>query len=185
MLIKTLPVGELQANCYIIADSSGKAGVIDPGDELDVILKAIRENNFSVSAIVCTHGHFDHVGAAEMLKKATGAPLMMNSGDVFMVDWKPDRSPEEGDTVEFGTLAFTVLHTPGHSPGGICLLADNVVFTGDTLFADGVGRTDLPGGSEAELLKSIRQKLLTLDGSIVVYPGHGKTTKVGAVTYFS
>lgn len=195
MIIKRLVVGPLEENSYIVGDEKTKdAVVIDPGDEGDRINDMIKDEGFKVSAIICTHAHFDHVGAVGDIKAATGAKILMHKDDVktygmardqgaiwgFEVDDlpAPDGFLDEGDEVKVGGLSFKVLHTPGHSPGGICLYGEGIVITGDTIFQGSVGRTDFPGGSY-ERLKESFVRLLELPDDTKVYSGHGPETSIG------
>lgn len=195
MIIKTVVVGALQVNCVIIADEeTKKAIVIDPGDEPDRILEEVRRNGWEVRYIVCTHGHFDHVGAVIDIKEATGAAVALHKDELEMYSsaktiaklWgfaaedqpAPDLFVKEGDRISFGGLEFQVLHTPGHSVGGICLLSGGVLVTGDTLFAGSIGRTDLHGGDLSALKQSFR-RLMTLPEATKVLPGHGPSTTIG------
>ncbi len=196
MIIKKLSVGPLMANCFIVGcKETGEAAVIDPGGEADRILMALAESKLTVKYILNTHGHFDHVGANARLKQATGAQLLIHRLDAPMLDQvlaaastfglaaenspAPDRTIEEGDTVSFGRLTFDVIHTPGHTPGGVSFHSDGHVFVGDTLFAGSIGRTDFPGGDYATLIASIQQKLFRLDDAVTVYNGHGPETTIG------
>jgi hydroxyacylglutathione hydrolase len=196
MLIKKLAVGPIQANCFIVGcGETRQAAVIDPGDEADRILLALAEAKLTVVQIINTHGHFDHVGANRRMKQATGAPLLIHALDAPMLSllsrsaaaWgmsaenspPPDRTIDEGDLIPVGTLTFRVIHTPGHTPGGVSLLAGNSLFVGDTLFAGSVGRTDFPGGSFDALKTSIRTKLFALPDDVTVYTGHGSETTIG------
>jgi len=197
MIIKKLAVGPIQANCFIVGcEETRQAAVIDPGDEADRILLTLAEAKLTVVQIVNTHDHFDHVGANRRMKQATGAPILIHALDAPMLGmlsrsaaaWgmsaedspPPDRTVDEGDHIPVGTLTFQVIHTPGHTPGGVSLLCDRVLFVGDTLFAGSVGRTDFPGGSFDALKASIRNKLFTLPAEVKVYTGHGPETTIGA-----
>ena len=195
MIIRSLVVGPLESNCFIIADENTKEGlVVDPGDEPDRILDLINKNSFNIKYIVCTHAHFDHVGAVPDLKKETGAKLVLHRDDLELYKstkdqaaiWgyeldplpEPDMFVSEGDKIEVGDLRFEILHTPGHSPGGICLYGEGILITGDTLFAGSVGRTDFYGGDMEKLKRSFR-RLLSLSDKIKVLPGHGPETTIG------
>lgn len=196
MIIKSLEVGPIMANCYIVGcEQTQKAAVIDPGGDADRILMTLADEKLTVEYLINTHGHFDHVGDNRRMKEATGAPLLIHAGDAPMLSRlstdaamfglsaqnspEPDRTVEEGDTVEFGEIALKVLHTPGHSPGGIALHTDGVVFVGDTLFAGSIGRTDLPGGDYNTLIQSVRTKLFPLGDEVKVFCGHGPATTIG------
>lgn len=174
MLIKTIKVGSLQTNCYIITDEATKeAAVIDPGDEANLILPEIE--GLKVKAIFLTHGHPDHFGAVDELKILTKAPLYMNWDDGWFLE--PDAQLNESQEIKIGSLTFKVIATPGHSLGGVCLLVEDCLFSGDTLFFGTWGRTDLPGGSEAAMQKSLR-RLGTLPPATRVFPGHGRPTTI-------
>lgn len=194
MVIKSVVVGPLEVNCFIIADDITKdAIVIDPGDEPDRILDLIKENNFKIKYIVCTHAHFDHVGAVSDLKKETGAEIVIHRDELEIYQgardqgtfWgyeldplpEPDIFINEGDKLEIGNLRFEILHTPGHSPGGICLYGKGIVITGDTLFAGSVGRTDFYGGDMNNLKKSFL-RLMSLPPDTKVFPGHGPSSTI-------
>ncbi len=196
MIIKTLTVGPIQANCFILGcEETLEAAVIDPGDEADRILNALSESSLSAKFIINTHGHFDHVSANKRLKEVTGAPILIHSLDAPMLDqlsssaaaWglsadnspKPDRELNDGDKISFGNTTLKVIHTPGHTPGGISLYASDFIFVGDTLFAGSIGRTDFPGGNFETLKESIRKKLFGLGDHIKVYAGHGPSTTIG------
>ena len=195
MIIKTLVVGPIMANSFVLGcEETHEAAVIDPGDEANRILLALAESDLSLKYIINTHGHLDHVAANKWLKEITGAPILIHPLDAPMLNqvassaaaWgiaaenspPPDRELEEGDKVTFGKVNLRVIHTPGHTPGGISLCTDREVFVGDTLFAGSIGRTDFPGGSFEMIKKSIRQKLFALDDDFTVYPGHGPTTTI-------
>ena len=197
MIIKSLAVGPIQANCFIIGCETTLTGaVIDPGDDADRIMAEVKKANLHIDHIINTHGHFDHVGGNRRLKDATGAALMIHSLDAPMLAQldrmagafglnaenspAPDRRLEDGDTVQVGDLRLAVLHTPGHTPGGISLHTNGCVFVGDTLFQGSIGRTDFPGGDFDTLIASIRTKLFTLDDQTTVYTGHGPETTIGA-----
>ncbi|MBI5062112.1 MAG: MBL fold metallo-hydrolase [Desulfatitalea sp.] len=196
MIIRSMPVGPLQANCFIVGcDATRQAAVIDPGGDADKILLALAKDKLTLKAIINTHGHFDHVSANKALKKASGADLMIHPLDAPMLAqlargaamWgmrsedspEPDRLLQDGDSVTVGQLQFKVLHTPGHTPGGISLHADKAVFVGDTLFAGSIGRTDFPGGDFDTLIRSIHTKLFTLPDDTAVYTGHMEATTIG------
>ncbi len=196
MIIRQLAVGPLQANCFIVGcERTRRAAVIDPGDEADRILLALAERGLTVTHILNTHGHFDHVGANRRLKQATGAPLLIHALDAPMLRllartaaaWgmaaenspDPDRLIAEGETIPVGELALQVIHTPGHTPGGVSFYADGCLFVGDTLFAGSVGRTDFPGGDFDTLRRSIQEKLFRLPDEVRVFTGHGPETTIG------
>jgi glyoxylase-like metal-dependent hydrolase (beta-lactamase superfamily II) len=196
VIIKTLSVGPIMANCFIVGcEETAQAAVIDPGDEPDRILMALAESKLTAKIILNTHGHFDHVGANKRLKEVTGAPILIHPLDAPMLNqladsaaaWgmaadnspPPDRELQEGDEVAFGKITLKVLHTPGHTPGGISLYTDHEVFVGDTLFAGSIGRTDFPGGNFETLKHSIQQKLFKLSDEHKVYPGHNQPTTIG------
>jgi hydroxyacylglutathione hydrolase len=198
MILRMLTVGPIMCNCYIVGSEKTKEGmIIDPGAEADVILGALRELKLDIVLIVTTHGHIDHIGALRQVKEATGAPFAIHeAGVISLLDGlgvtvdemlgspykslpKPDRLLHDGEVIEIGDLRFTVLHTPGHSPGGISLLGPGMVFCGDTLFNLSIGRTDLPGGSYATLMNSIFTQLMVLPDETKVLPGHGPESTIG------
>ena len=178
--IITLPLGAYQTNCYIVwNENSQQCLVIDPGYESDEILSLTQGKQ--ISAILLTHGHFDHVGGVGQLACETGCrvyicpedlsmPPQMTAGPIFYTN-----TYGEGDVLHLADISLRILHTPGHTPGSVCILAENALFTGDTLFQDSCGRTDLPGGDWATILKSLR-RLKSLEGDYKVYPGHGPAT---------
>jgi glyoxylase-like metal-dependent hydrolase (beta-lactamase superfamily II) len=197
MILKTLVVGPVATNCYIVGSESSMRGmIIDPGAEARLILKTVSDLGLTITMIVVTHLHFDHVGALAPVKERTGAKIaiheaeaegglgmfsrMLSSmmGGSFSQPPKPDRLLKDGDTIEVNGLRFTVLYTPGHSPGGISLYGHGIVFSGDALFNCGIGRTDFPGCSYEELIDSIQNKLMTLPDETIVYPGHGPSTTI-------
>ncbi len=194
MFLQGIVVGPLQVNCFIVADeNSNEAIVIDPGDEPDRILEVVKDNNLKVKYIVCTHAHFDHIGAVTEIKEETGAKIIIHKDELEIYEgardqaafWgyelaplpEPDIFVNEGDNIGFGNLSFVVIHTPGHSPGGISLYSENVVFTGDTLFAGSVGRTDFYGGDIERLRKSF-VRLLSLPPETKVFSGHGPSSTI-------
>jgi hydroxyacylglutathione hydrolase len=196
LIIKNLAVGPIMANCYILGCEETKlAAVIDPGDDADKILMVIAEAALTAKYIINTHGHFDHVSANRRMKEVSGADLLIHSLDAPMLSdlsaaasaWglssenspPPDRTIDDGDEIQVGTITLTVMHTPGHTPGGISLHTDGAVFVGDTLFAGSVGRTDFPGGDFGVLKASIQEKLFMLDDDVTVYPGHMGITTIG------
>lgn len=197
MEIHRLVVGLFQMNAQILkCPDTGEGIVIDPGDEPERLLAAVEEHDVDVQCLVGTHGHVDHVGAAMEVRAALGVPFLFHGEDVPLLDLVPRQAemfglgerhvPEvdqvlaHGDRVEFGRCALDFLHTPGHSPGSVCL-ADGVrVFSGDVLFAGSIGRTDLWGGSMDVLMDSIRDRLLVMEDQVAVHPGHGPDTSIGA-----
>lgn len=191
------PVGPLACNCYVAGDpATRQAIVIDPGGDADALAADIAALSLRVVAIVATHAHFDHVLAAERLRELTGAPFHLHRADRPVLAWMKESGrlflgvelpdpPEvdgdlgEGDRLGAGGAELEVIHTPGHSPGSIALLGDGLLFSGDTLFAGSVGRTDLPGGDADALVAAVRAKLFRLDDDLPVYPGHGPATTIG------
>jgi hydroxyacylglutathione hydrolase len=194
MIIQKFVVGPLENNCFIISDEKSKeALVVDPGDEPDRLLDFIDKNHLKVKYIVCTHAHFDHIGALVDIKEAQGPKIVIHEDELFLYQnvnkqaemWgfsaeslpEPDMFVSDGDFLELGSLRFEVFHTPGHSPGGICLYGEGILVTGDTLFAGSVGRTDLYGGDLLQLKKSF-QRLISLPVEVRVLPGHGPETTI-------
>jgi len=180
MEVLHLNVGQLQTNCYIVwAEGSTTCAVIDPGDEPGRILKNIADRGLTLEAVLLTHGHFDHVGAVRTLAKETGCSVYMNIKELALPPQLTSGPLYYSDAFEgsvtAGGLTFTVLETPGHSQGSICLICGDVIFSGDTLFAGTCGRTDLPTGSWSTILKSLKL-LAQLPGDYTVYPGHGPST---------
>lgn len=191
MFLKRLQVGALAANCYIIADEkNANAAIIDPGGDADEIIGIITREHLIVKYIFLTHGHSDHISALKEVKNATDAKIAIHEQDAPMllspkdnlsiyfgdgfVQPPPDIILKGNEKFEVGDLVLEIIHTPGHTPGGISIKVGNIVFTGDTLFAGSVGRTDFPGGSYDELINSIREKLLSLGDNISILPGHGE-----------
>ena len=195
LIIKELAVGPFMANCFILGcEESNDAVVIDPGGDTDRILSALAESHLKVKYIINTHAHVDHAAGNGKLKKETGADLLLHELDVPLLgnisasaaSWGlsiedsplPDRTVNDGDTVSFGTVSLRVLHTPGHSPGGISLYTNGYVFVGDTLFAGSIGRTDISGGNYNTLISSIKNKLFPLGDDVRVFTGHGPETTI-------
>lgn len=181
MKIRTLTLGDYQTNCYLVSDEDGVTAVIDPGYEPQTILSVLQAEHLQLGAILLTHGHFDHVGGVKALAKDAVCPVWMHkaeqtmppqitAGELYFTD-----SYDDGDTVQVGKLTFSVLHTPGHTPGSVCLRCEDVLFSGDTLFAGSCGRTDLPGGSMAQMRESLA-RLRKIPENLTVYPGHGEAT---------
>jgi len=196
MMLVSLPTGPLEVNCYLIGcENTGKAAVIDPGGDAESIMALLRQHDLTLIMVINTHGHFDHIGANRALLEKTGCALLIHEDDAPLLQRAAEhaalfglstsRSPEptrllkDGDTITVGDVTLQVFHTPGHSPGGICLQVDDSLFVGDTLFSGSIGRTDLPGGNHQQLIASIKEKLLCLADETRVYPGHGPATTIG------
>ncbi len=195
MIIERLEVGPFSTNCYIVgAEVGGEGMIIDPGDKAGRILKKAEEHRLDIKQIVLTHGHIDHTGALKKVAEKTGAGVAVHADDAAILGKQPmgivlglfypnppppDRLLQDGDFIEVGGLRFTVLHTPGHTQGGICLVGEGVVFSGDTLFDHSIGRTDLAGGDYDKIVGSIQTKLMMLPDETIIYPGHGGRTTIG------
>jgi glyoxylase-like metal-dependent hydrolase (beta-lactamase superfamily II) len=188
MFLKQIEVGSFSVFAYLLGEKSGGEGlVIDPSADIDAILALASQQKIKIEYIINTHAHVDHVMGNEEMKRKTGAKIIIHEDDAPLLTQIPrsmllmfggrssppaDQTVKDGDVIRVGDLSLKVLHTPGHSPGGMCLYGEGVVFTGDTLFAGGLGRTDLPGGSWQVLMNSIKAKLFTLPDETIVYPGH-------------
>jgi hydroxyacylglutathione hydrolase len=198
MIRETLAVGLLGCNCTVLGDETTReAIVVDPGYDVPKIVAVLAKHQLTVKQIVVTHAHIDHIASAQSLKQITGAPILYNKDDlplVAIMDQQaalfglavptvlpPDHSPAEGEVVSAGDVKATVMHTPGHSEGSLCLYlpSEGLLIAGDTLFAGGVGRTDFPGGSMKKMMASLKERLLPLPDATVVVPGHGEETTIG------
>ena len=198
MIFESIAVGPLSVNCYIVACEQSREGiVVDPGGDVELIATLVQQHGLKIHTIINTHGHFDHLGGNREALAAFGARLLIHQADAPMLSrsaevarkygLQGENSPEadaylvDGMDIFFGSCRLKVLHTPGHTQGGCCLYFEEArkVITGDTLFADSIGRTDLPGGSHEQLLESIRSKLFTLPDDVIAYPGHGPHTTIG------
>ncbi len=198
MIHKIFPVGPLQCNCSVIGDEkTHEAMVIDPGDQIEGILDILRQEKLTLKQIVITHAHIDHVGGAMKLKAATGAPILMNQNDYALLkmldmqaawigmrppgDVQVDEAISQGRVLKVGEISSSVIHTPGHTEGSICVYfpTEKKLIAGDTLFAGSIGRTDLPGGSMDKIMRSIHTQVLALPDDTEVVPGHGPVTTVG------
>jgi len=196
MEIRALAVSMFETNCYLIYDEkTGEGAVIDPGDEADRIIAEIDQAGFTPKMILLTHGHGDHIGGVEEIMAKYNIPLYAGQGEEKIIESsnkhfpamfgievscpQPDHLISEGDKITVGSETLSVIVTPGHSPGGVCFLNDKVLFCGDTLFFNSIGRTDLPGGSHSVLIDAIKKKLLVLPEDTICYPGHGPATTIG------
>lgn len=190
-----IPLGVYQANCYVVWDEeTKKTAIIDPGGDFKTLKRIIEEKDLGLECVVLTHAHADHIGAVADLKEEYSVKVMVHQGDYEMladrtvnhsdvmgnkiIEIKADKKLKDSDRIPVGKMELTVIHTPGHSKGSICLKIDNVLFTGDTLFAGSIGRTDLEGGSFKEIIKSIKERLLVMSDDTKVYPGHGPSTTI-------
>lgn len=182
MKVKCFKVGWLSTNCYIVGcEETKEAVIIDPGleneKETSLILEYITRNSFHIKYIINTHGHPDHISGNMIMKEATGAPILIHENHKGKAN--ADQKLRDGDVIQVGNCKLKVLHTPGHTKSGISLLGTDFVFTGDTLFAGSIGRTDFPGGSFQEIIQSIKTKLMTLPNNFKVYPGHESSSTIG------
>lgn len=195
MFLERIPAGIYAVNCYIIGDeATNKAAVIDPGGDVDRIIKLLEDNELKLEYIILTHAHGDHIGGVEELKERTGVFVYMHEDDLYMlrdsnanqsaaiggpiVEAETDKFVNDGDILELGELKLSIIHTPGHTKGGISIQVDKFIFTGDTLFANSIGRSDLEGGNEEQIMDSIKNKLFVLDEDLIVLPGHGSATTI-------
>ncbi len=197
MILKGLEISAMAVNCYIVGcEETREVAVIDPGGNPRAILKLLEDDELKAVYIINTHGHIDHIGANRAIKDATGAKILIHEADSkmlvnsvsnfsFLMGSKVTSPPadqflKDGDIIKIGnTVELEVIHTPGHSPGGICLKTGDIMFVGDTLFYGSIGRTDFPGGSYKQLIENIRDRILCYDDKVVCYPGHGPETTVG------
>ncbi len=183
MILQTLSVGPLGTNCYILGSEKTLAGaIVDPGGDEENIVDQVTSKKLEIKYIINTHAHMDHIHSNEYIKKIYSCPIYMHEKDEELLPVgfpPPDKKLKEGEEIKLGNLSLLILHTPGHSPGGISIVVEKNVFTGDALFAGGIGRTDLPGGDYDLLIQSIKKKLLTLPDDFTVYPGHGPSSKIG------
>jgi len=196
LILDTLPTGPLEVNCYIVGcEKTRKAAVIDPGGDAEKILERLKQHELDLVTIINTHGHFDHIGGNRELMEATSAELLIHQDDRQLLDYAQEHAAAYGlqteasppptrelvgdEKLSVGKLSLQVIHTPGHSPGGICLYVDDCLLVGDTLFAGSIGRTDLPGGDHQLLIAGIKEKLLPLPETTRVCPGHGPMTTIG------
>lgn len=202
MIVDKYVTGPIDCCTYIVGcEESGEAAIIDPGGDAPRLIEAVRERGLSPTVILCTHAHFDHLGGVAGLVSEFGIPVcvgkrdealyldMEEQGRMFGVPVRqappPDRLLSDGDVIRVGKLSVSVIETPGHTPGGLCFLVGGALFSGDTLFDRSIGRTDLPGGSFGDILKSIRERLFILPDETVVYPGHEGSTTIGAEKRFN
>lgn len=196
MIFEKVVVGLYAVNCYIIGDENTKdAVIVDPGENADQILSIVNKHSLNVKHIILTHAHGDHIGALDVIKSKTNAPIHIHENDEKMlmdkhknfttmmggkgIEIKADHLLSDGDIIKVGDLELEIIHTPGHSMGGICILVENILISGDTLFAGSIGRTDLEGGNYSKLIQSIKEKLMVLEDSITVLPGHGPSSTIG------
>lgn len=196
MIIERIPAGIYAVNCFIIGcEETKNAAVIDPGGDAEDIMKYIDEHGLTLQYILLTHGHGDHIGGIPDIKAKKDVPVFIHEGDAYMlqnaninlsklmsgpdIEIIPDRLLKDGEMIKLGALELHIIHTPGHTPGGICIKVNDILFTGDTLFANSIGRTDFEGGSFEQIIDSIKSKLLVYDDQTKVFPGHGPVSTIG------
>lgn len=194
MILESLPIGIWGANCYVLGDN-GEGVVIDPGVEKERIIECINKNALKIKYIIITHAHIDHILYVGEIQKETGAKIVMHKSEVEIMN-NPvfnaavtlgldvhfpdaDMYVEDGDVLEVGGLKLEIMHTPGHTPGCICIKTGNIIFTGDVLFKLSTGRTDLGNGNSEDMMNSIKNRLMTLEDDVIVYPGHFDSTTIG------
>ncbi len=197
MIVERIPAGVYAANCYVVGCSESKKGVIiDPGGSADEVLKKVNKYELDIEYILLTHAHGDHIGGIIKIKEQLEKPIVLHKEDsellldskknlsnmmsIDNIEMEADKCVCDGDILNFGNKEIEIIHTPGHTPGGMCIKIDNYIFTGDTLFARSIGRTDLFGGSYEKLIKSIKEKLLVYDDEVKLLPGHGPATTIGS-----
>ncbi len=193
--INKMSLGALGANCYFLTDNqSGDTALIDPASESELVIEYIRHNNLNIKYIILTHTHIDHIEALDKVKAFTGAKIVVHSKEAESLNddgdtmsyilgvtaplSKADVKVKDGDKLLLGNTPLNILHTPGHTVGGICVLCEGILFSGDTLFFESIGRSDFKGGDQCQLVSSIKEKLFTLPEEVCVYPGHGRSTTI-------
>lgn len=189
-MIERLNIRSQSSNCYFfVCEETGKAAIIDPGAVSDTIIENLKKRNLHASLIIMTHAHRDHIGAVEELRNELKLPVAIHQDDAEkfnrLTGFRPDITLQDGIEIKIGEKTVKVIHTPGHTPGGICLLTEDGLLSGDTLFYGTVGRADLEGGNARKLLESLHNKLMALDDEILVFPGHGQPTSIGRERRFN